>query len=95
LFQYDVFINHEKNLLDNFHLVFDEPDPAKRLAELYRLWVPSLDCMFIDPEDVYHSHEAVSDMSSALQKRYPGAVFTELDNQASPSFNELELVISA
>jgi len=84
-----------KIYLDNFHLVFDEPDPAIRLAEHYRLWVSSLDCMFIDPEGVYHSHEAVSDMSSALQKRYPGAVFAELDSQASASFNELGLTISA
>lgn len=64
--------------LDNLHLVFDEPDPAKRLAELSRLWVQSPDCMFIDPEGVYRSHEAISDVSGALQKRYPGAVFTEL-----------------
>ena len=81
--------------LDNLHLVFDELDPAKRLAELSRLWVPSPDCMFIDPEGVYRSHEAVSDVTGALQKRYPGAVFTELGNQASPLLNGLELIIGA
>ena len=32
-------------------------------------------------------------MNGALQKRYPGAVFMELGNQASPLFNVLELII--
>jgi hypothetical protein len=64
----------------NLHTIFSEPNSETRLAALARLWVPSTSSLFIDPDGVYKTHEAISDMIEKLLAGgdTQGASFSEL-----------------
>jgi hypothetical protein len=72
-------------LRDNLLLVFGERDTAKRLSALSRLWFPSQQCRFIDPEGVFHDHKHISDFAERLLVTNPGKVFSELGKHNSLS----------
>src|ERR1700743_3789096 len=63
---------------DNLHLVFGEPDAAKRQSQIKRLWSSSEDSVFVDPDNVFRGHAAIDDCVSKLQVRFPGWKFKEL-----------------
>lgn len=57
---------------------FAEKDATKRLSMIKDSWVPSGDCLFIDPSGVYKTHESINDMVSNLQKIIDGHELREL-----------------
>jgi hypothetical protein len=72
-------------LSDNLFLVFGERDTEKRLFAISRLWFPSGQCRFIDPEGVFRNHKNISDFADGLLVANPGKLFTELGKQNSLS----------
>ena len=61
----------------NLHEVFEETNPSKRKAAIERLWVPSNDALFVDPDNIFHGHDAIDGCVAGLVERFAGWVFVE------------------
>lgn len=62
----------------NLHDVFEEPDPMKRRAAIERLWVPSSEAVFIDPDRIWRGHDEIDACVAGLTKKFEGWVFGEI-----------------
>lgn len=65
-------------IVDNLHLVFEQPDPTERDIQIQRLWAPSSEATFIDPERIWHGHNEISACVADLQTRFSKWTFKEL-----------------
>jgi len=74
----DISATATKLVQDNLLLVFGEHDAPKRLAAIKKIWSPSEQSVFVEPEATFRGHAAISAKVGELLKQSPDRIFKEI-----------------
>ncbi len=66
-------MNDITRVIDTYLEAYGEPDSARRVALIERVW--AVDGQLIDPPLDATGHSAISDMAAAVQAQFPGHAF--------------------